>query len=467
MKPPSVKNYEFGSFKLDTHGQCLIRDNEQIQLQPKAFEVLLYLVQHAGHTVSRDELISEIWGLSISDGVLNFQISQIRKLLGDVPAHPQYIKTITKRGFQFIAPVKEVAHLIKRPIPEPPALVEPSPTLLDSDLPPRPPAQSCFAPDVSNLTQSHGFEYASEEEQKELAAHVRECVACQQELQGLDETVHPLNSNGRLRSSIALANAAVPLGISARLNRLFGGYLWHVIMTCVLYAGLYVVTLLIEIAYQFDSYGDAGLKASPIVYLWIFSTSIIGLAVDWKFVTKGKRHGLISCLLIFLSAAAIVYGGICLILPSSSITELAHQPYTAQAAYLKDTCYSLLLVMIFLIPTFHFIITIQQELRAGRHRLVFELLSGDKTSVAPSGTIYPSFWILALVLMAMAAFSIYLTANLLDHLRPGPYKNLFTNLIYLRLILYYGFGLKSLGWYYRALNHLKHESRAVACITEA
>src|ERR1043165_100168 len=128
MKPLSTKNYEFGPFLLDTHGQCLIRGDEQIQLQPKAFQVLLHLVQNAGHTVSRDELITEIWGLSISDGVLNFQISQIRKVLGDMPAHPQYIKTITKRGFQFIAPVKEVAPLVNRPIPEPTTFVEPSPT---------------------------------------------------------------------------------------------------------------------------------------------------------------------------------------------------------------------------------------------------------------------------------------------------------------------------------------------------
>jgi hypothetical protein len=332
----------------------------------------------------------------------------------------------------------------------------------DSDLPPPPaPAQSCVAPGFSNLAQAHRFEYASEKEQKVFAAHVRECAACQQKIQRQDGIVHPLYANGALRHLFSLANAAMPMRIFARLSRLFSGHLWHVIMTCVLYAGLYVVTLLIEIAYQFDKYGDAGLKASPIVYLWIFGTSIIGLAVDWRFTTKSKPYGLISCILIFLGAAAILYGGICLFLPSSSITELAQQPYIAQAAYLNDTCYSLLLVMIFLIPTFHFIITLQQELRAGRHRLVFELLSGDKASVAPSGTIYPSFWILALVLMAMAAFSIYLTANLLDHLRPSPYKNLFTNLIYLRLILYYGFGLKSLGWYYQALNHLKRESRAV------
>src|SRR5689334_4253732 len=108
MKPSPTMNYAFGPFLLDTDAECLIKGDEQIYLQPKTFEVLLHLVQHAGHTVSRDELITSIWGLSISDGVLNFQVARLRKLLGDVASEPKYIRTITKRGFQFIAPVQEV-----------------------------------------------------------------------------------------------------------------------------------------------------------------------------------------------------------------------------------------------------------------------------------------------------------------------------------------------------------------------
>src|SRR5690349_16319835 len=109
MQALPTKNYEFGAFLLDTQGQRLIHEGAAIPLQPKTFEVLLQLVQRAGQTVSRDELITSVWGLSISDGVLNFQINQIRKVLDDPPSQPRYIKTITKRGFQFIATTKEVA----------------------------------------------------------------------------------------------------------------------------------------------------------------------------------------------------------------------------------------------------------------------------------------------------------------------------------------------------------------------
>lgn len=100
--------YEFEPFILDTNSQCLIRDEKHISLQPKTYAVLLYLIQNAGRTVSRDELMEAVWGLSISEGVLSFQINLLRKQLGDAASSPKYIQTITKRGFQFIASVKEI-----------------------------------------------------------------------------------------------------------------------------------------------------------------------------------------------------------------------------------------------------------------------------------------------------------------------------------------------------------------------
>jgi DNA-binding winged helix-turn-helix (wHTH) protein len=99
--------YEFDCFLLDTKRQCLLCNGNHVPLQPKTYAVLLLLVQNAGRTVSRDELMEAAWGLSISEGVLNFQINQLRKQLRDTPSNPKYIQTITKRGFQFIAAVKE------------------------------------------------------------------------------------------------------------------------------------------------------------------------------------------------------------------------------------------------------------------------------------------------------------------------------------------------------------------------
>jgi DNA-binding winged helix-turn-helix (wHTH) protein len=465
MEPPTIKNFEFGPFLLDMQGQCLIKGGEQIPLQPKAFAVLLHLLQHAGLMVSRDDLLASIWGLSISDGVLSFQISQLRKLLGDLPSRPKYIKTITKRGFQFVAPVREVDLLAPPAVAE--RLVKPSLPSLDSD-PPKPPpspADTCLTSAARPLTPAYRFGHASPDERRAMEAHLCSCASCRQELQRLQVVLRGgLDSAGDLQRSLSASDPAQPRGISVRLDRPFGGHSRHVLTACILYAGLYAVTLLIEIAYQFDIYGSSRLNASLWVGLWVFGTSMVGLIINWKSASKGKPNGLMVSLLIFLAATAGLYAGVCLLLPSLSITGLAHQAETAQAAYFRDTGSCLLMAVFFLIPTFHFVITMQRELQAGRHRLAFEVLTGNKPSVLPAGTFYPSFKGLGLALIMMAAFSVYHTVYLLGKLSPGPYKSLFIGLLYLRLILYYGFGLQCLGWYYRALNDLRRQSRAAANI---
>ncbi|HZE62508.1 MAG TPA: hypothetical protein VE056_01445, partial [Pyrinomonadaceae bacterium] len=59
----------------------------------------------------------------------------------------------------------------------------------------------------------------------------------------------------------------------------------------------------------------------------------------------------------------------------------------------------------------------------------------------------------------LAAFSLVMTSRLLDHLRPGKYMNLFTLLVYVRGILYFGLAMECLIWYYLALERIKRASR--------
>lgn len=224
-----------------------------------------------------------------------------------------------------------------------------------------------------------------------------------------------------------------------------------------MYAGLYVVMLLLEIAYQFNTYGRTGLKVAPIVFLWVFATSVLALAVDWRQTATGKAHGLALSVSVFLAAAGLLFAAIWFFLPEHSITESGAASYPAQASYLKDICYSQPLMLIFLAPTFHFVVALQRELQLRRFRPTLELLTSGRFGMAPGGTIYPRFWILALALMIMAGVSVYLTSSLLDHLQPSPYKNLFINLMYLRLILHFGLALKCVSWYHRATEELKRE----------
>jgi DNA-binding winged helix-turn-helix (wHTH) protein/tetratricopeptide (TPR) repeat protein len=98
----------FLSFRLDTANQCLWRGEAPADLTPKAFDVLRYLVEHAGRLVTPDEILEALWpDIYINPEGLRRYIQEIRKALGDRPDKPVFIKTLLKRGYQFIAPVFE------------------------------------------------------------------------------------------------------------------------------------------------------------------------------------------------------------------------------------------------------------------------------------------------------------------------------------------------------------------------
>jgi len=106
---------EFYSFRLDTVNQCLWRrkdtgDDERVRLTPKAFAVLCYLVDRAGRLVMQDELLNALWSDTfVQPEVLKSHILDIRKALGDRPKDPQFIETLPRRGYQFIAPVRDAS----------------------------------------------------------------------------------------------------------------------------------------------------------------------------------------------------------------------------------------------------------------------------------------------------------------------------------------------------------------------
>lgn len=109
--------------------QLVKRGDKELSLDPKVYALLSYFIQHAGRILSRDELLDNVWaGVVVSDNSVSWSISQLRKALGDEAANPQYIKTLPKRGYQFIASVQETGG----PVPESPHPVPVLPTPLPS-----------------------------------------------------------------------------------------------------------------------------------------------------------------------------------------------------------------------------------------------------------------------------------------------------------------------------------------------
>jgi DNA-binding winged helix-turn-helix (wHTH) protein/quercetin dioxygenase-like cupin family protein len=99
--------YRFGEFVLNLERGCLQRDGADLELRPKAFDVLRYLVESAGKLASKDELVQVAWpNVAVSDDSLAQCVSDIRKLLDD--DEQRFIKTVPRKGYVFVAGVDAI-----------------------------------------------------------------------------------------------------------------------------------------------------------------------------------------------------------------------------------------------------------------------------------------------------------------------------------------------------------------------
>lgn len=101
--------YEFGGFRLDPKERRLQRNGQTLSLTPKAFDVLLLLVENEGHVLRKDEFLEKVWaGSYVEEKNLADNISLLRKVLGDNPKEPAFIETVSRLGYRFVADVQEV-----------------------------------------------------------------------------------------------------------------------------------------------------------------------------------------------------------------------------------------------------------------------------------------------------------------------------------------------------------------------
>ena len=105
---PDRTFYEFGPFRLAASPPVLLRDDNLLDLTPKALELLVVLVRNSGSLVSKEELMKAAWpDTFVEEGNLTQNISLLRKALGSDADHT-YIETMSKRGYRFAAPVRLV-----------------------------------------------------------------------------------------------------------------------------------------------------------------------------------------------------------------------------------------------------------------------------------------------------------------------------------------------------------------------
>ena len=111
---PAMAIFEFGPFLLDPAKRSLVRDGVPQSVTPKAFDVLLLLVEQRGRVLSKDELLKTIWpDTFVDEANLSQQIFMLRRILNGDSKDPEYIATVPRRGYSF------VGDAIERPVTEP------------------------------------------------------------------------------------------------------------------------------------------------------------------------------------------------------------------------------------------------------------------------------------------------------------------------------------------------------------
>ena len=108
MSQQDNRSYEFGRFRVKVAERVLLRDGEIVPLTPKVFDILLTLVEKSGQVVSKDELMKRVWpDTYVEEGNLTQNISLLRKALGETPEGTQFIETVPRRGYRFVAKINE------------------------------------------------------------------------------------------------------------------------------------------------------------------------------------------------------------------------------------------------------------------------------------------------------------------------------------------------------------------------
>ncbi|HKB66432.1 MAG TPA: winged helix-turn-helix domain-containing protein [Pyrinomonadaceae bacterium] len=101
--------YEFGRFRVKSDERLLLRGEDLVPLTPKAFDILLTLLENDGRIVNKDDLMKKVWpNTFVEEGNLTQNVSLLRKALGESANGPQFIETVPRRGYRFVAPVNRV-----------------------------------------------------------------------------------------------------------------------------------------------------------------------------------------------------------------------------------------------------------------------------------------------------------------------------------------------------------------------
>ena len=112
---PRHGGYAFGPFVVDLVKRTLSREGRPVPITSKTFDVLVVLLEHRDHIVSKDELLNRVWpDTAVNENNLARQISSLRRALGQRPDQHDFVVTVPGNGYRFVA-VQNVQDLPEAP----------------------------------------------------------------------------------------------------------------------------------------------------------------------------------------------------------------------------------------------------------------------------------------------------------------------------------------------------------------
>jgi DNA-binding winged helix-turn-helix (wHTH) protein len=120
--------YAFDDYTLAPEHYELRQAGRLVRLEPRVFDLLVYLVQHPGRTVTKEELLEQLWpNQCVTDDSLTTAVARVRRALHDTGQAQRYIQTVRRRGYRFIASI-EVLQQVETDARRPPTADPPMPT---------------------------------------------------------------------------------------------------------------------------------------------------------------------------------------------------------------------------------------------------------------------------------------------------------------------------------------------------
>jgi DNA-binding winged helix-turn-helix (wHTH) protein/TolB-like protein/tetratricopeptide (TPR) repeat protein len=123
--------YEFGEFRLEPSERLLRRAGKVVPLPPKAFDLLLVLIQESGHLMTKEQLLRRVWeGDIVEEANLSHNVYKLREALGEKQNGEKFIETVPRSGYRFVGNVTEVNEQAKSVVSEQPRTA----TLIDEQV---------------------------------------------------------------------------------------------------------------------------------------------------------------------------------------------------------------------------------------------------------------------------------------------------------------------------------------------